>query len=62
MRTTSNLGLSVPETTDLILGSITAYGNDLDIIDSLVWRGTQAQYDALETKQNYITYLIEEAS
>lgn len=61
MRTTTNLSFSVPESNDVILSSITAYGNNFDKIDSLVWRGTQAQYDALGSYESYITYLIEEA-
>ena len=61
MRQTTNLNLSVPESTDTILSSLVAYGGDMDIIDGLVWRGTQAEYDAIDPKDSYVTYLIEEA-
>lgn len=61
MRTTTNMGLVIPEDSDTILGDITALGDNFTKIDGLIWRGTQAQYDALETKYSYVRYMIEEA-
>lgn len=60
MRTTTNLGLNVPEWADTIQSDIAGIGENFDKIDGLVWRGTQAEYDALSEYKTYITYLIEE--